>query len=105
MVKLTFWEAWHFKLIFGEFLVFFLVTLQVIRSADSSVSIFVGQKTHHDQIMAKNSSKTTKPPSKTAPRSNSIFTTKQEVFIVGKCHFTTNNSQGLHEKHQTTQKC
>ena len=80
MVKLTFWEVWHFELIFGEFLVFFLVILQVIRSADSSVSIFVGQKTHHYQIMAENSSKTTKPPSKTATRSNSTFTTEQEVF-------------------------
>ena len=68
MVKLTFWEAWHFELIFGQFLVFFLVTLRVIPSADSSISIFVGQKTHHYQIMAENSSKATKQPSKTAPR-------------------------------------
>ena len=64
--KLTFQEARHFELIFGQFLVFFLVTLRVIPSADSSISIFVGQKTHHYQIMSKNSSKTTKPPSKTA---------------------------------------
>ena len=53
-VKLTFCEAWHFELIFGQFLVFFLVTLRVIPSADSSISIFVGQKTHHYQIMSEN---------------------------------------------------